>query len=117
MSLNKEITTDIAQAFDGDLADAVKSFTATRQSNADGDWAINDNNVEVQTYTGRGVFGSYSSYETDGQVIATSDVKLICLQKELTGTPMIDDVINGLQVLSIQKDPADVVWVIQLRGV
>ncbi|MDO4896335.1 MAG: glutamate 5-kinase [Moraxella sp.] len=116
MSLNKEITADIIQAFNGDLADAVKPFTATRQSQADDDWAINDNNVQVQAYTGRGVFGSYSTYETDGQVIATSDVKLICLQKELTGTPMIDDVINGLRVLSIQKDPADVSWVVQLRG-
>lgn len=117
MSFNKEITTDIIQAFDGDLADAVTPFTATRSASTDDDWAINDDGNDSHSYTGRGVFGSYSSYETDGQVITTSDVKLICLQKELTDTPMIDDVINGRRVLSIQKDPADVVWVIQLRGV
>lgn len=114
MGLNSEITADIANAFDNDLADAVTKFTATRQSNDD--WVINDNGAPTEAYTGRGVFGSYSAYETDGQVIGIHDVKLICLQSEVTGTPMIDDVINDMRVLSIAKDPADVSYTIQLRG-
>ncbi len=115
MGLNSEITTDIADAFSTDLADAVKDFTAMRSSQSD-DWTINDNGAPVQVYTGRGVFGSYSAYETNGGVIGIHDVKLTCLQSEVTTTPMIDDVINNMRVLSIAKDPADVSYTIQLRG-
>ena len=114
MGLNREITADIANAFNSDLADAVTDFTATRQS--DDDWVINDNGTPTEAYTGRGVFGSYGAYETDGQAIGIHDVKLICLQSEVTGTPMIDDVINGMHVLSIKKDPANISYAIQLRG-
>lgn len=112
--MKQEIIQEIAQAFDTDLADAVTDFTATRQS--DDDWVINDNGTPTEAYTGRGVFGSYGAYETDGQAIGIHDVKLICLQSEVTGTPMIDDVINGMRVLSIAKDPANVSYTIQLRG-
>lgn len=115
MGLHDEITSDIANAFNTDLADAVTDFTATRQKQTD-DWVINDNGTPTEAYTGRGVFGSYSAYETDGQAIGIHDVKLICLQSEVTGTPMIDDVINDMCVLSIAKDPADVSYTIQLRG-
>lgn len=114
MGLNREITADIANAFNSDLADAVTDFTATRQSHDD--WVINDNGTPTEAYTGRGVFGSYGAYETDGQAIGIHDVKLICLQSEVTDTPMIDDVINGMRVLSIAKDPANVSYTIQLRG-
>lgn len=114
MSLKNEINEEIRQAFDTDLADAVTDFTATRQSNDD--WVINDNGTPTEAYTGRGVFGSYSAYETDGQAIGIHDVKLICLQSEVTGMPMIDDVINDMRVLSIAKDPANATWVMQLRG-
>lgn len=112
--MKQEITADIANAFNSDLADAVTDFTATRQS--DDDWVINDNGTPTEAYTGRGVFGSYGAYETDGQAIGIHDVKLICLQSEVTGTPMIDDVINGMRVLSIKKDPANISYAIQLRG-
>ncbi|STY99829.1 Uncharacterised protein [Moraxella lacunata] len=112
--MKQEITADIANAFNSDLADAVTDFTATRQS--DDDWAVNDTGTKTHAYKGRGVFGSYGAYETDGQAIGIHDVKLICLQSEVTGTPMIDDVINGMRVLSIAKDPANISYAIQLRG-
>ena len=116
MGLNSEITADIANAFDTDLADAVTEFTVIRRVHSANDWAINDNTGKDEEYKGRGVFGSFSAYETDGQAIGIHDVKLICLQAEVTGTPMIDDVINGMRVLSIAKDPANVSYTIQLRG-
>lgn len=62
-----------------------------------------DTGTKTHAYKGRGVFGSYSAYETDGQAVSMKDVKLTCLQSELTDTPMIDDVINGMRVLSIKK--------------
>lgn len=42
MGLNAEISTEIAQAFDGDLKDAVKDFTGRRIILSDDDWAVND---------------------------------------------------------------------------
>lgn len=116
MGLNAEISTEIAQAFDTDLADAVKDFTAYRAMPSDDDWAVNDTGTPTEAYKGRGVFGSYSAYEADGQAVSMKDVKLTCLQSELTDTPMIDDVINGMRVLSIKKDPANISYAIQLRG-
>lgn len=113
--MKQEIIQEIAQAFDGDLKDVVKDFTAYRAMPSD-DWAVNDTGTKTHAYTGRGVFGSYGAYETDGQAIGIHDVKLICLQSEVTDTPMIDDVINGMRVLSIAKDPANVSYTIQLRG-
>ena len=116
MGLKAEISTEIAQAFDGDLKDAVKDFTGRRVILSHDDWAINDTGTPTEAYKGRGVFGSYSAYEADGQAVSMKDVKLTCLQSELTDTPMIDDVINGMRVLSIKKDPANVSHTIQLRG-
>ena len=114
--MKQEITQEIKQAFDGDLKDAVKDFTAYRAMPSDDDWAVNDTGTKNHAYKGRGVFGSYGAYETDGQAIGIHDVKLICLQSEVTDTPMIDDVINGMRVLSIKKDPANISYAIQLRG-
>ena len=100
--MKQEIIQEIKQAFDGDLKDAVKDFTGRRAMPSD-DWAVNDAGTKTHAYKGRGIFGSYSAYETDGQAVSMKDVKLTCLQSELTDTPMIDDVINGMRVLSIKK--------------
>lgn len=117
MGLNSEIIADVANAFDTDLADAVKDFIATRHIQDNDDWAINDNTGTQIEYTGRGVFGNYHAFEIDGHSVTAQDVKLLCLQKETTKTPMIDDVINGYRVLRVSKDPADVSWVLQLRQI
>lgn len=114
--MKQEIIQEIAQAFDGDLKDAVKDFTGRRAIPSDDDWAVNDIGTKTHAYKGRGIFGSYSAYETDGQAVSMKDVKLTCLQSELTDTPMIDDVINGMRVLSIKKDPTNISYAIQLRG-
>ena len=89
--MKQEITQEIKQAFDTDLKDAVKDFTGRRVILSHDDWAINDTGTPTEAYKGRGVFGSYSAYETDGQAVSMNDVKLTCLQSELTGTPMIHD--------------------------
>lgn len=117
MGLNQEISHDIANAFDTDLADAVTDFTAIRQIKTDDDWLENGNSHSKTTYQGRGVFGNFNQSEIDGQSILITDIKLICLQKEITDTPTIDDVINGYQVVAMKKDPANVSFTVQLRKV
>lgn len=115
--MRQEITADIANAFNTDLADAVKDFTAKRIILSDDDWAVNDTQVlSTINYSGRGVFTGFHAHEIDNKTIMQSDVKLICLQDELTEIPQIDDEINEMKIISISHDPAEVSFTIQLRG-
>ena len=122
MGLHDEITADIKEAFNTDLADAVKLFTGSRT--VQGEPSIEDiltntvgSNSTIINYSGRGVFGSYSEFEVDGEAIKANDVKLTALQDEVSNTPKLDDVINGYQVVAVNQDAASVTWTIQLRKV
>lgn len=122
MGLRDEITADIKDAFDTDLADAVKPFTGSRT--VQGEPSIEDiltntvgSNSTTINYSGRGVFGGYSEFEVDNESIMANDVKLTALQSEVTTRPQLDDVINGYQVVAVNQDPASVTWNLQLRKV
>lgn len=122
MGLRDEVTADIKDAFDTDLADAVKPFTGSRT--VQGEPSIEDiltntvgSNSTIINYSGRGVFGSYAEIEVDNESIMANDVKLTTLQDEVADIPKLDDVINGYQVVAVQQDPASVTFTIQLRKV
>lgn len=122
MGLHDEITADIKEAFNTDLADAVQPFTGSRT--VQGEPSIEDiltntvgSNSTTINYSGRGVFGSYSEFEVDGEAIKANDVKLTALQSEVTTRPQLDDNINGYQVVAVNQDPASITYTIQLRKV
>ena len=122
MGLHDEITADIKDAFNTDLADAVKPFTGSRT--VQGEPSIEDiltntvgSNSTIINYSGRGVFGGYSGFEVDNESIMANDVKLTALQSEVTTRPQLDDMINGYQVVAVNQDPASVTFNIQLRKV
>ena len=122
MGLRDEVTADIKEAFNTDLADAVKPFTGSRT--VQGEPSIEDiltntvgSNSTIINYSGRGVFGSYSEFEVDGEAIKANDVKLTALQREVTTRPQLDDNINGYQVVAVNQDPASITYTIQLRKV
>ena len=122
MGLRDEITADIKDAFNTDLADAVQPFTGSRA--VQGEPSIEDiltntvgSNSTTINYSGRGVFGSYSEFEVDGEAIKANDAKLTALQSEVTTRPQLDDNINGYQVVAVNQDPASVTYTIQLRKV
>ena len=122
MGLHDEITADIKEAFDTDLADAVQPFTGSRT--VQGEPSIEDiltntvgSNSTAINYSGRGVFGSYAEIEVDNESIMANDVKLTALQSEVTTRPQLDDVINGYQVVAVNQDAASVTYTIQLRKV
>ena len=116
--MKQEITQEIKQAFDTDLKDVAKGFTGKRVILSDDDWAVNDTQVlSTINYSGRGVFTGFYAHEIDNKTIMQSDVKLICLQDELTEIPQIDDEINEMKIISISHDPAEVIFIIQLRGI
>lgn len=122
MGLHDEITADIKDAFNTDLADAVQPFTGSRT--VQGEPSIEDiltntvgSNSTTINYSGRGVFGGYSEFEVDNESIMANDVKLTALQSEVTARPQLDDNINGYQVVAVNQDAASVTYTIQLRKV
>lgn len=122
MSLRDEITADIAEAFDTDLADAVSAFSGSRFEPSGPPDPINQTQPgETITYTGRGVFGSYETEVSEALGILRTDIKLTALQAEVTGQPKVDDDItrNGerYRVIHVGQDPAGASWTIQIRRV
>lgn len=124
MGLRDDLQADLAEAFDDELSDAVTAFAGTRTTASDTDSGIDDwmnppdtPTASTLTYTGRGVFTDYSTYELNSDIINVTDVKLIVLQNEITAEPIADDKINGYSVVRVSKDPALATYEIQLRQV
>lgn len=119
MGLRDDITADLAEAFDTDLADAVTAFTGSRIVGQGAYDPITETRPTItETYTGRGVFGSFDRRLVDGANILATDIRLLALQAEVTSPPQVDDRINGYKVMGpINQDPASATWVVQLRAV
>lgn len=125
MGIRNKVQAKVGKAFDSKLSDAVDSFTGTREVVGEYDPQTGQSSTTI-TYTGRGVFGSYSVQEADGQHILRTDTKLTALQNEVLlvedgeatttpATPIIDDRLQGMKVINVKKDPAGASWTIQLR--
>lgn len=111
-----DITNEIAEAFNTDLADAVTEFKGVRFAKGNYDPITGKSDDQIINYSGRGVFGSYAINLIDGDAILATDQKLTVLQAEVTDLPKINDSINGYKVIHIGRDPANITWIIQLRA-
>lgn len=124
MGLRDDIQTDLAEAFDSDLADAVTAFTGVRTIASEVDDGIDDwmnppdaPSNSTLTYSGRGVFDKKFYEDKESATIQVTDVLLICLQSEITAAPYFDDKINDYRVITVTPDPANTIYEIQLRQV
>lgn len=117
MGLRDDITTDLAEAFDNDLADAVESFDGVRVTVGEYDPVMEQSETITVTYKGRGVFANYEQEIVDGIQVLRTDIELTALQAEVDDSPQIDDKINGFTVIDVGQDPAKVTWSVQLRKV
>ncbi|MQT83985.1 hypothetical protein GHN92_05305 [Pseudomonas sp. FSL R10-2964] len=127
MGLREEIQADLAEAFDTDLADAVRAVSGARVVAGEYDPITgSDTGGSTLNYSGRGVFSSYLAREIDGSLIQTTDEKLLVLQNELfvlldgaqtaeIAAPAIGDINSGKRVLNVSEDPAMATFTIQLR--
>ena len=127
MGLREEIQADLAEAFDTDLADAVRAVSGARVVAGEYDPITgSDTGGSTLNYSGRGVFSSYLAREIDGSLIQTTDEKLLVLQNELfvlldgaqtaeIAAPAIGDIISGKRVLNVSEDPVMATFTIQLR--
>lgn len=121
--IRDKIQKKVGKAFNLKLADAVISFTCTKEIQS-GDYDYETQTYPVittQVYDGRGVLGNYLKdvvKPTDYQV---EDGKLLVLQNEVSAVPQIDDVLllktGQFKVINISKDPADVTYKIQVRKI
>ena len=122
--IKNKIQSKLAKAFDKKLADAVNTFTCSKEIQS-GEMDFETQTyptVTIEAYSGRGVlFGSYLKdivKPTDYQV---TDSKAIVLQNEVTQMPQIGDVWatckGRFKVVNIGADPTDSIWTCQLRKV
>lgn len=114
MGMRDDITADLAEAFDSDLADNVTAFTAEHPGPAAYDPATGTMTPTVTAYSGQGVFDFYRLDQIDGTLILATDQSLIALQAEVTRAPEVGDTIAGMKVKRVEQDPAGVIWQIQL---
>ena len=118
MSLRAELTAEVAAAFDTDLADAVTQFEGKRVVGQGPYDPVTETRPEItETYTGRGVFSGFKQSLIDGVLIMATDKRLTALQAEVTDTPKMGDIINGMKVLNVGQDPTRSVWKLHLREV
>lgn len=124
MGLRDDIQSDLAEAFDDDLADAVQAFTGSYMG--PGVWdPVSETTTAQPVTTGRGVLDSYDSRRIDGLNILVGDVLLICLVNEVTDKPAVGhqitapDLVTGgsvtYRIVSPGIDPAKAHYEIQLR--
>lgn len=120
MGMREEIQAELAEAFDDEdgLADAVQAFTGgiTLPGTWDPVTEVGGEPVVI-AYSGRGVFGSFSSQMVDGIRVLSTDIRLLALQNETTGVPSVGHQVNGYNVINVGQDPAGATWTLQLRKV
>ena len=125
MGLRDDIQTDLAEAFDTDLADAVQPFTGEYLGPGVYDPVTEETTAQPVTYTGRGVLDSYDSRRIDNINIKVGDVLLICLANETTDKPAIGHKVTTIDLLTGEPafytivnpgiDPAVAHYEIQMR--
>lgn len=121
--IRDKVQTKLSAAFDGKLSDAVRSFTASRETEGEYDPTTGTTTSVTVNYQGRGVFGSYSVEEVDDNHILVTDTKLSgVLQNELVRSddgsvfePAVGDQVDSYEVVNVGQDPASSTWTLQLR--
>jgi len=121
MGLLAELQTEIKDAFDNDLEDAVVSVTLRHK---DKTATVYDPVTGLSTdsttdYETRGVFYEYSTLERFNTHIEPNDVKFIILANEVSIVPAVrDSIINGTKVyrvIGFVQDPVIATYELQLR--
>ncbi|WP_285112870.1 glutamate 5-kinase [Leclercia adecarboxylata] len=125
MGMRDDLQTDIAEAFDTDLADAVNAFTGRYVIQSGWDPVTETGGETTVNYTGRGVFSRYKTSRIDNVNILAGDLKLTALVNEVMDEPAVDhiitasDLVTGMpqeyQVMDVSTDPARATYRLQLR--
>ncbi|MCM8510891.1 glutamate 5-kinase [Acinetobacter bereziniae] len=119
--MRDKIQSKVAKAFNTKLADAITTFTCSKEIQS-GEFDFETQTyptVTVEQYSGRGVFGSYKRDLVKPIDYQVEDVKATVLQNEVSQEPQIDDVWltskGQFKVLNVAREPSGSIWVCQLR--
>ena len=114
--IQDRINSKLPKALDGKLSDATEPFEASRVT-AGGEYnpVTGTYDQTTETWQGRWIKGSWITQQIDGVNILATDTKRLVMQVETEWAPAVDDVVNGLTVMSVGKDPADTLWILNLR--
>ncbi|CDW61031.1 hypothetical protein TTRE_0000944601, partial [Trichuris trichiura] len=102
MGLREEIQSEVAAAFDEDLADAVSDFSGSYVTHRHWDPVTETGGESTAIYTGRGVLTRYKLGRIDGINILHGDLKLTALVCEVTDKPAVDHIIEIYDPVSRQ---------------
>ncbi|EFC6488375.1 TPA: glutamate 5-kinase, partial [Escherichia coli] len=94
MGLREEIQSEVAAAFDEDLADAVSDFSGSYVTHRHWDPVTETGGESTAIYTGRGVLTRYKLGRIDGINILHGDLKLTALVCEVTDKSAVDHIIE-----------------------
>ena len=121
MGLRAEIQSDIAEAFDTDLSDAVKPITLIDRKNGVYDPATGDLTGAETTTDTRGVVSPFTSLEVlySGGSIDIKDSKIIILANEISIEPSTEHIVKianeEYSILKVKKYPADATYTLHTR--
>lgn len=117
MGIRDDLQTSLAAEMDGDLADTVEAFEASRTTVSDTFDPVTGTYPEtVTTYAGRWIKTEWSLEELDSQHIDLNDVKRVIPQDQTAWVPARDDTVDGLRVVQVWQDGAGATWTVQLRA-
>lgn len=121
MGLREEVQTDVAEAMNGDLADAVATITYTAPSTGAYDPNTGEVTQDETSYPGRAIL--YDAIYADvpaNPSLKEVTKKGVILQNELDATPAPDGVIRTptetLLVLFVKPDPAEATWELYMKA-
>ena len=120
MGIKEELQSELAEAFDGDLSDAVSDgvFYSIEYSN---DTTMGSVTPSETTYDTRGVVTYYLAEEIarSGGSLQTGDAKIVIIQSELDAIPAIgDEMVIGTayyKIFNVKPDPTNSIWTLQMR--
>lgn len=73
-----------------------------------------------QDYAVSGIVYGYTRREIDGVLVKPFDRRFLCLQADLPVSPNLTERLvldgKGWEVVGIEEDPAQAVWMLQIRG-
>jgi len=106
----------IVEAFD-DIPLSVTYVQKGASTYTPGTGAVTSTDTE---YTTTAIFDEYEMNEIDNSVIRATDKLAYIASNDLDVTPVVDDEIVDAdsvtwQIISVKSDPADALWVLQIR--
>jgi len=119
MSLYDDIQSDVAEAFDTDLADAVTTFTFTEFGTPAYDASTGTTVTPETDYEIRGVVIKNIEGEIADESVFKDLVKLLILASEATVTFIMDMKVafggDSYKIVGISKDPANATFTLDCR--